>query len=275
MAAQAEAIELRQAALDCLAEADPVRKCERTRALAAARGRAEIRLAPAQPLSVPARPGRPERPELVTVNRLAARGLGSHEGRAAFLHAIAHIEFNAINLAWDAVARFAGMPERFYDDWARVADDEARHFQLVLARLLDFGHSYGDFPAHDGLWEMAMRTAHSCLERMALVPRVLEARGLDVTPAMIDKLSHLGDHASAEVLAVILREEVAHVEIGSRWFHWCCDQAGVEPMATFRQLLQQHARPLLRGPFNHPARIAAGFSECELVMLDQIVSAGR
>lgn len=212
-------------------------------------------------------PGRPDRLRLVPARELAHRGLGSTEGLAAFLHAIAHIEFNAINLAWDAVYRFRGMPETFYRDWVRVADDEARHFSLLSGRLAELGYAYGDFPAHNGLWEMAERTAHSCLARMALVPRVLEARGLDVTPGMIAKLRALGDTASVAILETILREEIAHVAAGSRWFAWCCRREGREPEQTFLDLLDQVAPGALRGPYNLEARRAAGFGETELARL--------
>ena len=155
-------------------------------------------------------PGRPSRPRLVQPRGLPQRGLASREGRAALVHAVAHIEFNAINLAWDAVARFRGLPFDYYRDWDGVAVDEARHFGWLAARLADLGHAYGDFDAHDGLWDMAVRTAESCLARMALVPRVLEARGLDVTPGMIVRLRKAGDEETARVLEAILAEEVAH-----------------------------------------------------------------
>jgi uncharacterized ferritin-like protein (DUF455 family) len=162
------------------------------------------------------------------------------------------------------------MPDAFYADWVSVADDEARHFELLAARLADHGHAYGDFEAHNGLWDMAEKTADSCLARMALVPRVLEARGLDVTPAMIVKLRSLGDHASVEILETILREEERHVEIGSRWFAWCCEREGKEPRATFRELIRGVAKGSVRGPFNREARRRAGFSEDELAMLQDL-----
>lgn len=218
-------------------------------------------------------PGRPERPKLVHPRELPRRGFGSDEGRAAFIHSIAHIEFNAIDLAWDAVYRFRGMPPQFYADWVSVANDEARHFVMLRKRLNDFGRDYGDFDAHNGLWEMTEKTAHSALERMALVPRVLEARGLDVTPGMIDKLRALRDDATADILEVILREEIGHVAAGSRWFRWCCERAGVDPEATFRALLVEYGRGVLYGPFNLEARSAAGFSEEELRALERAVAA--
>lgn len=215
-------------------------------------------------------PGRPATPKLVHPRELPRRGLGTPEGRAAFIHAIAHIEFNAIDLAWDAVYRFRDLPHAYYADWVSVANDEARHFSLLRARLREFGHDYGDFDAHNGLWEMAEKTADDGLARMALVPRVLEARGLDVTPAMIVKLRALGDDATADILATILHEEIAHVTAGSHWFRWFCEQAGVDPQARFLEFLAEYAQGSLRGPFNHEARRAAGFGADELAALEQL-----
>jgi uncharacterized ferritin-like protein (DUF455 family) len=261
------------AAAHCLACTDVGRKIELTHAAASAVESGAFTIdenAPA-PLAIGI-PGRPQRPNLVSPRRLAQRGLGSPEGRAALVHAVAHIEFNAINLAWDAVYRFRGMPGDYYRDWVRVADDEARHHALLVARLADLGHAYGDFDAHDGLWDMAVRTADSCLARMALVPRVLEARGLDVTPGMIARLRAVGDDATVAILETILREEVAHVAAGSRWFAWCCAREGVDSAATFHRLLDQHMRGSLRGPFNIDARLRAGFSAVELARLGEIAA---
>jgi uncharacterized ferritin-like protein (DUF455 family) len=238
-------------------------------AAAFARGELAIDADAAPPELIPA-PGRPPKPLLVAPRDTAHRGLGSAEGRAAFIHAIAHIEFNAIDLAWDAVYRFRGMPPQFYTDWVGVAADEARHFAMLRARLAELGHDYGDFPAHNGLWEMAQQTADSCLARMALVPRVLEARGLDVTPGMIHRLRSLGDDASADILATILAEEVAHVAAGSRWFAWCCEREGVDPAATFEALLAGKAKGAIRGPFNRDARRAAGFGADEMILLERL-----
>ena len=212
-------------------------------------------------------PGRPVLPSLVHPRELPQRGLGSEEGRAALLHAIAHIEFNAINLALDAAYRFRGMPPAYYADWVSVAADEARHFALLADRLGELGFAYGAFNAHNGLWEMAERTAHSCTARMALVPRVLEARGLDVTPGMIERLRQLGDHRSVAVLAVILAEEVRHVAIGSHWFAWCCEREGVDAETTFFQLIRGVAKGSIRGPYNFAARAAAGFADAEMRQL--------
>lgn len=261
------------AAHACLRAASPEDKVALTLATADAFARGDLMIdddaLPPEPICMP---GRPEQPRLVHPRELPRRGLGSNEGRAAFIHSIAHIEFNAIDLAWDAVYRFRDMPQQFYADWVNVANDEARHFAMLQKRLKAFGHDYGDFDAHNGLWEMAEKTAHSGLERMALVPRVLEARGLDVTPAMIVKLRQLGDDATAEILAVILREEIGHVAAGSRWFRWYCARDGVEPESTFRQLLAEYGRGVLHGPFNLDARSAAGFSEEELAALQSAVA---
>jgi uncharacterized ferritin-like protein (DUF455 family) len=222
-----------------------------------------------EPIGVP---GRPDRPELVPPRALAQRKLGGAEGRAVLVHAVAHIEFNAINLAADAVYRFRGMPRPFYDDWVLVAEDEARHFQMLNGRLAELGYAYGDFPAHDGLWQAACDTAHDVLIRMALVPRVLEARGLDVTPGMIDRLRKVSDHATADVLEVILREEVAHVAAGTRWFEHICAERGLEPHQTFIALLRRHSSGALRGPFNRPARQSAGFSDRDMAGLEQLAA---
>jgi uncharacterized ferritin-like protein (DUF455 family) len=259
-------------AADAFALPDPLQKCEATEALWARVEAGDFewdRQTPAPPVN---QPGRPELPQLVAPGQVPRRRLGSAEGRSALLHAIAHIEFNAINLALDAACRFRDMPEDYTLDWISVAADEARHFRLLDQRLRETGYSYGDFPAHNGLWEMAEKTALSCLERMALVPRVLEARGLDVTPGMIRRLTGVGDHPSVSILEVILSEEVRHVEIGSRWFRHCCEEANVEPESTFLDLLQTHFTGSLRGPFNLDARLKAGFSNAEMEAIASIGS---
>jgi len=260
--------DLLQAAARCLAAADPGEKVALTQRFAAAFRRGELAMPDEAPAPAPiCMPGRPPQPRLVHPRELPRRGLGSAEGRAAFLHAIAHIELNAIDLAWDAVYRFRDAPAPFQADWVSVADDESRHFALLRARLREYGHDYGDFDAHNGLWEMCEKTAHDGLARMALVPRVLEARGLDVTPGMIVKLRALNDDATADILEIILREEVAHVAAGSRWYRWYCQRAGVEPRARFRELLREYAGGYLHGPFNMEARLLAGFDEEELANL--------
>jgi uncharacterized ferritin-like protein (DUF455 family) len=209
-------------------------------------------------------PGRPEAPELVEPSSLKRRSMQSDAGRAVLLHALAHIEFNAINLALDAVWRFPSMPTAFYIDWLKVAADEALHFSLLTARLAQFGHVYGDFPAHDGLWEMAERTRGDVLARMALVPRTLEARGLDASPPIRKRLAQAGDEASAAILDVILRDEIGHVLIGNHWFRFLCDAASLDPHPTYERLAKQYHAPKLRGPFNFEARRDAGFDEAEL-----------
>jgi uncharacterized ferritin-like protein (DUF455 family) len=219
---------------------------------------------PATPVTPIGVVGHPAKPELVEPAKLKRRRLGSEAGRAALVHAVTHIEFNAINLALDAAHRFRDMPSQFYLDWISVAADEARHFQMLNSRLESMGFNYGDFPAHNGLWEMAQRTADDCMKRMALVPRVLEARGLDVTPGMIERLNTAGDYETVRILKIILEEEVRHVEIGSHWFRICCDQRGLEPESTFLGLLGEYFKGAIRGPFNIPARISAGFTQREM-----------
>ncbi len=256
---------LLDAACICMAAVDPLEKVALTQHYAARYRAGTLKLPAEAPEPEPIRaPGRPPQLVLVHPRDLPRRGLGSVDGRAAFIHAIAHIELNAIDLAWDAVYRFRGLPGSFYADWVSCADDESRHFVLLRDRLLAHGHDYADFPAHNGLWEMCEKTAHDGLARMALVPRVLEARGLDVTPAMISKLRSLGDATTADVLEVILREEVAHVAAGTRWYHWHCARAGVEPRKRFKELLGEYAGGYLRGPFNLEARLLAGFDADEL-----------
>lgn len=261
-------ISLFDAARACLDAADPAEKVALTQHHAAAFARGELAVPDDPPAPEPIRmPGRPPLPELVHPRELPRRGFGTQEGRAAFVHAVAHIELNAIDLGWDAVYRFRGLPHAFYADWVSVANDESRHFALLRGRLRELGHDYGDFDAHNGLWEMCEKTAHDGLARMALVPRVLEARGLDVTPGMIVKLRSLGDAATADILEIILREEVAHVAAGSRWYRWHCERQGVEPRSRFRELLREYAGGYLHGPFNVEARLQAGFDEDELAAL--------
>jgi uncharacterized ferritin-like protein (DUF455 family) len=251
----------------CLDACDPAEKIALVGSLSSAvdAGRLGVE-ATLQPETIRA-PGRPEKPLLVAPRDLPQRGLGSGEGRAALLHAVTHIEFNAINLALDAAYRFRDMPAQFYRDWISVAVDEARHFGLLADRLSELGFAYGAFKAHNGLWEMAERTADSCLARMALVPRVLEARGLDVTPGMIVRLRQLGDQRSADILEVILAEEVRHVAIGSHWFAWCCERESLDPEPTFIALISGVAKGSIRGPFNLSARRAAGFADSEMQLL--------
>lgn len=258
----------RTGALAALREVDPASKAAAARALYVAVLDGSLGCAENLELEEPSGlPGRPARPELVEPRKLGRRSMQSPEGRAVLLHALAHIEFNAINLALDAVWRFAGMPAAFYVDWLKVAAEEAHHFSLLVARLAEFGHTYGDFPAHDGLWDMCERTRDDVLARMALVPRTLEARGLDASPPIRARLQQAGDHTSAAILDVILRDEIGHVLIGNRWFRYLCEQGGLDPHVTYTRLAEQYHAPKLRGPFNFEARRDAGFDEAELAAL--------
>ncbi len=220
------------------------------------------------PLKEIAEAGRPERPELVLPKDLLRRKVTTEEGRAVLIHALTHIEFNAINLALDAAYRFRHLPDEFYGDWINIAKEEAYHFSLLRAHLQQYGHDYGDFPAHNGLWEMAQKTADDVMARMALVPRSLEARGLDVTPGIQRKLSENGDANAATLLDVIFRDEVGHVAVGNRWFKYICEQRGVNAEQTYLELLQQHREAQPRPPLHHDARIKAGFSESEIRYLE-------
>lgn len=258
------------AARACLAEADPAVKCRQSREAFAALQSGTLNVDPAAAGAAFDAPGRPLRPELVPPRELPRRRLGSPEGQVALVHAIAHIEFNAINLAWDAVARFAGMPADYYRDWARVAAEEAYHFGLLRERLQELGHDYGDFPAHNGLWSMALETRHDVLVRMALVPRVLEARGLDVTPGMIQRLREIGDERTVGWLEIILHDEIGHVEIGTRWYRYCCQARNIEPEARFQALIREYMPGGLHGPFHLEARRQAGFSDTELAGLETL-----
>ncbi len=219
-----------------------------------------------------AMPGHPHKPQLVAPGMVERRRLSTPQGRAALIHALAHIEFNAINLALDAAYRFRGMPLDYYRDWLQVAAEEAYHFALLRDHLRTLGYDYGDFAAHNGLWEMAVKTAHDPMIRMALVPRLLEARGLDVTPGISARLAASGDRRAVEILAVIQRDEVGHVAIGNRWYGYLCRQRGIEPIATFRRLLAEYDAPALRPPFNMAARAQAGFDEDELRMLEDLAA---
>lgn len=214
--------------------------------------------------------GRPDLPELVPPRDVPRRRLGTPEGIQAMLHAICHIEFNAINLALDAAYRFQSMPEAYYHDWLKVAKEEAYHFSLLEQRLRELGSFYGAFPAHAGLWEACVETESDVLLRMALVPRVMEARGLDVTPMMRDKLAKAGETRTAELLGIIYRDEHGHVEIGSKWFKYCCAERELSYRETFADLLSNYLKAKVRGPFNLEARLQAGFDDLEMAMLEEI-----
>lgn len=269
--------ELFSSAISCLQSADVESKLQQVTALRRAWQKGDITsdpaLSPVVPIPVP---GRPSKPELVSALAVDKRKLSTVEGRAALIHSLAHIEFNAINLALDAVYRFRGLPQEYYGDWLQVAAEEASHFTLLRNYLRAQGYDYGDFTAHNGLWEMAVVTAHDPLVRMALVPRVLEARGLDVLPLIMHKLASSGAQDAVDILKIILSDEIGHVAIGNRWYAFICDQRGLEPLTTFRALLREYNAPRLRGPLHTSARLAAGFTEAEMKMLeDSILNPGN
>jgi uncharacterized ferritin-like protein (DUF455 family) len=262
--------ELRAEALRLLAESNAQIKADSSMALKHRWEAGELSLGRAAVLrSDAAIPGRPTRPTLVSPRALERRPMNTVAGRAALIHALAHIEFNAINLALDAIWRFPDMPPEFYVDWLKVASEEALHFNLLNTHLSSLGFGYGDFNAHNSLWEMAEKTRENVLARMALVPRTLEARGLDATPAVRAKLAQAGDEAAAAILDIILRDEVGHVAIGNRWYGWLCQQQGAEPLSTYGELARQYKAPVLKGPFNLEARRAASFTEEELFALNK------
>lgn len=255
--------ELRQLALAAFVICEPVAKLQAVQHLQ----QADLALDTGWRAPTGTPPGQPVRPELVPPQDVPRRKIATLEGRACTIHAIAHIEFNAINLALDAIWRFDALPAAYYADWLQVAREEANHFHLLQRHLQSLGYDYGDFAAHNALWEMAERTQGDVLARMALVPRTLEARGLDATPLLRQRLQQVGDTAAVTILDLILHEEVGHVAIGNRWFHYLCQQRNLAPLASWLQLATQFRAPRLRPPFNLPARRAAGFSEEELAQL--------
>ena len=252
-------IDLAQGACDILLAAEPADKVSRALALAADwREQRAAFLAIAQP---PTRPARPARPLLLPPRAMPKRKAGgSVEKRIALLHALAHIELNAVDLAWDIIARFgsADMPRGFFEDWVKVGEEEAIHFSLLQARLGELGATYGDLPAHDGLWQAAEETAHDLLARLAIVPLVLEARGLDVTPATITDFHRAGDEQSAAILDRIYRDEIGHVAAGMRWFHHFAQEAGLGPKQAWQERVRRHFKGTLKPPFNDAARSDAG-----------------
>ncbi|MEK0418547.1 MAG: hypothetical protein RI949_2553 [Pseudomonadota bacterium] len=262
-------MEIRHQALNVLQIEDPAQKVVQTQRLwqlHATGASLDPEMQWDEPMGLP---GRPQHPLLVPPAQVSRRSPFSPEGRAALLHAVAHIEFNAINLALDAVWRFAGMPAAYYTDWLRVAFEEAHHFELLADHLASYRHQYGDFVAHDGLWTMVMKTAHDITARMALVPRTLEARGLDATPPMQARLARAGDQRAVDILEVILRDEIGHVAIGNHWYRWLCEQQGLDPVSHYRRLAREHGAPRLRAPLNLAARRKAGFSTEDLASMTE------
>ncbi|MCR9071624.1 MAG: ferritin-like domain-containing protein [Alphaproteobacteria bacterium] len=252
--------DISQAAVAVLSTADARGKAELGRRAAAAWKAGKLPVA--YTVAPPDRPGRPEAPPLLPPRRVKKRRITAEtRGRVALLHALAHIELNAVDLAWDAVVRFpeAGFPRAYFDDWVRVGDEESKHFLLIADRLEDLGSQYGALPAHDGLWQAAVETADDPLARQAVVPLVLEARGLDVTPPMIAKLREVGDDASADILQIIHDDEIGHVAVGKRWFDHLCEARGLEPVSTWQSIVRERFRGGVKPPFNVPSREAAGF----------------
>lgn len=263
-------MELRQAALKAFCLSDPHAKVQAVQALW--NNLHGMAIDPQLVLPVPAQPGRPLKPELVQPQQVPRRSPYTPQGHAALMHSISHIEFNAINLALDAVWRFAQMPLQYYHDWLRVAQEEAKHFALLRDHLVMLGYDYGDFRAHDGLWTLCAATQGDVIARMALVPRTLEARGLDATPIIQAKLRKVATPqalAAVEILALILQEEVGHVAIGNHWYHWLCQREGLNPDMFYAEMSVTHGAPKLKPPFNLAARRLAGFTELEINALPQ------
>ena len=261
--------ELRQTALELLAITDPQTKVDRVKQLFDAYQEQHIDLDISRILNSDGLilPGRPSKPKLVPPLTVPKRKMDTLEGRLSLLHSLAHIEFNAMNLALDAIWRFTDMPEEYYEDWLKVAKEEAYHFSLIESHLQSVGVAYGDFPAHNSLWEMVERTADAVIARMALVPRTMEARGLDAVPVIRDRFKQVKDHQVVEILEIILRDEVGHVLIGNQWFNFLCIKEGLSPVNVYQELARAYGAPVLRGPFNLEARKQAGFTAEELNLL--------
>ena len=253
-----------EAAAQSLAIADPIEKCQETRQWIAAWRALDapvIALDKREDPCLTDRPGRTDRPLLVSPNDVPKRKItGLPEARRALLHAIAHIELNAVNLALDVAARYwdIDMPDAFYREWIGVADDEAKHFLLLNDRLQALDGAYGDLPAHNGLWESAIATKGDILARLAVVPMVLEARGLDVTPMMIEKFTKVGDLETVSALNIIYEDEIGHVAVGRRWFEHVADVRGLDHETTWHDLVRQHFQGQVKRPFNKLARSEAG-----------------
>ncbi len=265
--------DLFERATECLRLSDPAEKLDRTLEVVGAWKAGELQWRDGPPPARIDQPGRLASPKVVGPRDVAKRGLGSVKGRAALIHALAHIELTAVNLAWDTIDRYRGMPREFYDDWVTAAADETAHFVDLRARLRELGFEYGDFPVHLELWKMAIRTADDLIDRMAIVHRVFEARALDVVPRTMKKLERLGDVAMVRTLTKIANDEIGHVNAGTRWYHYRCEQEGLEPDATFFELVRKYMRVPLKGPFNREARLKSGFSPGEMRLLEATAGA--
>ena len=263
-------LELREASLAILASTDVQTKVEQLPILFDGYQNQQIGLDIARNINAQDHtlPGRPVKPEVVLPKLVPKRRMDTIEGRAGLLHSLAHIEFNAMNLALDAIWRFPNMPKEYYSDWLKVAKEEAYHFSLINEHLHSHGYSYGDFPAHNSLWEMVERTTESVIARMALVPRTMEARGLDAVPSIRDRFRQIKEDRAVEILEIILNDEIGHVLIGNRWFNFLCNKDNLSPITTYRELVVQYRAPILKGPFNMQARKHAGFSAEELSLLE-------
>jgi uncharacterized ferritin-like protein (DUF455 family) len=257
-------------ACDCLQAVDIEQKLATTHAAWQAMQNGTLTWAADEPLAPMSATRFPSRPLLLPPRQMPKRRLNAERGVATLFHALAHIEFVAIYLAWDMVYRFRGLPAQFYRDWLKVADEEAQHFDLIRNHLRELGMDYGDLPAHQGLWEHAQDTEHDVLARLAIVPRCMEARGLDVTPVMIEKFQARNDPASVAILTRILQDEIGHVAIGSHWFKRLCQQQSLDFEQKYRELLQQFYPGKPKGPFNQEMRIMAGFSIAELTWLETL-----
>lgn len=262
-------LELRQTALELLAVTDPQIKVVGVQDLFDQYHRQGLDLHASKLLNTGGKvlPGRPLKPELIPPLNVPKRSMATAEGRVSLLHSLAHIEFNAMNLALDAIWRFADMPTQYYVDWLQVAKEESYHFSLIAAHLQSLGFAYGDFPAHNSLWEMVERTSDAVIARMALVPRTMEARGLDAVPAIRDRFKQVKDVKVVEILEIILRDEIGHVAIGNQWFNYLCDQENLSAISTYKTLARKYHAPILRGPFNLEGRRQAGFISEELDLL--------
>lgn len=254
-------ISIRSLVQQALQIRDPYEKCAATQSIPADGIAFDVNSCFIEPTALPCRL---DKPILVSPKDVLHRSINSNDGRATLIHALAHIEMNAIDLALDICWRFSNMPTTFYSDWLSVAKDESRHFLMLNDHLVRLGYTYGDFPAHNGLWDMAEKTKNDVLARLALVPRTLEARGLDASPMIRDKLASAGDSLGAMILDTILKDEIRHVAIGNHWYRWCCEQRGLDPISTYADLAHKYQAPKLRGPFNIEARRAAGFDDVEL-----------
>ncbi len=262
MTQQFKITSLRGGAIDAIRESDLDRKTALAQETATRWFERRLSLRSPLDAELPVRPGRPEKPELVPPRMMEKRSLHTLKGRIALLHAIAHIELNAVDLALDIVARFATgpVPNSFFDGWMQVAFEEAKHFRMVRQRLNELGADYGDLPAHDGLWQAAHSTRNDLTARLAVVPLILEARGLDVTPSLQAKMVETGDHESAAVLDVIYNDEKGHVAIGAKWFRFLCARERKDPSRTFQELVRANFRGSLKAPFNDIARAEAGLT---------------